>query len=587
MAGRAFAHPETADAERELPTVSAPAPVRRKAAPLVVGSADDRAELEADRVADEVISRLQGGESGETHVHDGCHGVARTAAPVSGAPEVGYAGGEISDDLSSRIESKRGSGSALPDDVRRRMESGFGRSLGNVRVHTDGESARLNRSISARAFTTGNDIFFGAGEFNPSSAAGEKVLAHELAHTQQQTGSTRRLHRFSLAKPDFDQTNSVTVFGAGGSGNVAKFDDGSGAPLVVKVDQLIGNEVSVAGKLHSATAAENGGDGGFTVTTPGVRLATGLEKKQIKKQTLAKIDPTVNPRNFVTGLDSDKPTIIMEMGAGKDFSKVLSETQHTKKGRFGKTVANEDSILFQVVKQPGPLTTLGQQLPVDVVMGMFDRVIGYYNPDNFMYDAATQSFGYVDNTQNGPWGYITSVDLGDSNRSQIFTHHDGFQNWAASPHVANLIGAPAALAQSMFNTLIGQDENLGMRGDAQSDPTVGKLFEAAVKKNRNKMLGWIQAGIVKGRATVINQLQNPLPLVAGLPFDRRLEALQSLLAKNLVLKGVPPAKAWASAGVHANRLLPPSKKPPAVPPKPTAKASPGANGTTAKVGANT
>ncbi|WP_139983181.1 DUF4157 domain-containing protein [Nocardioides litoris] len=234
MSRRAYAHHQSADGDLEVEHASTPAPVRRTAAPLVVGAADDRAEVEADRVADQVISRLQGGEAGETHVHDGCHGIARTAAPsTSGAPEVGYAGGEISDGLTSRIEARRGSGSALPDGVRQRMESGFGRSLADVRVHTDGEAATLNRSVSARAFTTGKDIFFGAGEFRPDTPAGEKVLAHEIAHTQQQGGGARRLHRWAFGgKLEFDKTKSVGVVGSGQA--VFFLDDTSGDRLVIK-----------------------------------------------------------------------------------------------------------------------------------------------------------------------------------------------------------------------------------------------------------------------------------------------------------------------------------------------------------------
>src|SRR4051812_44281855 len=91
---------------------------------LVVGAADDHAEVEADRVAGEVIARLQGGD-GPVHAHSadcGHRGVRRWAGPVGDA-EVGWEGGAISADLSSRIESRRGSGASLSGDVRARMEA--------------------------------------------------------------------------------------------------------------------------------------------------------------------------------------------------------------------------------------------------------------------------------------------------------------------------------------------------------------------------------------------------------------------------------------------------------------------------------
>ena len=75
--------------------------------------------------------------------------------------------------------------------VRGRMEHGFGRSFEDVRIHADGSSARLSDSIDARAFTHGRDIYFGRGEYSPGTQAGDRLLAHELAHTLQQAPPER------------------------------------------------------------------------------------------------------------------------------------------------------------------------------------------------------------------------------------------------------------------------------------------------------------------------------------------------------------------------------------------------------------
>lgn len=98
-------------------------------------------------------------------------------------PEVGLAGGPISDGLAKRIQSKRGSGSPLPDSTRSRMESGFGTSFEHVRLHTDTESASISRSLGAKAATTGSDIFFGQG----ASPSDTSLVAHELTHVVQQS----------------------------------------------------------------------------------------------------------------------------------------------------------------------------------------------------------------------------------------------------------------------------------------------------------------------------------------------------------------------------------------------------------------
>ena len=163
--------------------------------PLVVGHAEDRTEHDADRVADAVLARLNH-ELPERHQHGaGCgHGASLQRIPASSAaPVVGYEGGALDADVSGQIDGARTGGRSLDATVRQRMEAGFGSSLGGVRIHDDAESARLSRSISARAFTTGKDIFFGAGEYRPDTPEGERVLAHELAHTQQQAGVSRTL----------------------------------------------------------------------------------------------------------------------------------------------------------------------------------------------------------------------------------------------------------------------------------------------------------------------------------------------------------------------------------------------------------
>ena len=82
------------------------------------------------------------------------------------------------------------SGSSLPDDLRERFESSLGADLSGVRVHTGAESQSAASAVGAKAYAVGNDIHFGAGQYNPSSSEGMFLIAHEVAHTVQQAGST-------------------------------------------------------------------------------------------------------------------------------------------------------------------------------------------------------------------------------------------------------------------------------------------------------------------------------------------------------------------------------------------------------------
>jgi hypothetical protein len=107
---------------------------------------------------------------------------------IQAQPEVGLEGGPVSDTVANKINSQRGGGSPLDGSTRSTMESAFGTEFEDVRVHSDSESDTLNRNISAKAFTTGSDIFLR----QDSSASDHNLMAHELTHVVQQRsmGST-------------------------------------------------------------------------------------------------------------------------------------------------------------------------------------------------------------------------------------------------------------------------------------------------------------------------------------------------------------------------------------------------------------
>lgn len=97
--------------------------------------------------------------------------------------------GTVHGEVQSAINSTRGAGSSLDPGVAGKLGGSLG-DLSDVRVHTDDTADQLNRSVSARAFATGTDVYFAKGEYNPGSAAGDKLIAHELAHVVQQRGSS-------------------------------------------------------------------------------------------------------------------------------------------------------------------------------------------------------------------------------------------------------------------------------------------------------------------------------------------------------------------------------------------------------------
>lgn len=93
---------------------------------------------------------------------------------------------QASGNLESRLNSSKGGGSPLPQDVKTFMESRFRTDFSQVRVHTDSEAVQMSRDVNAQAFTHKQDVYFGEGKL-----PGKDVLtAHELAHVVQQSGGT-------------------------------------------------------------------------------------------------------------------------------------------------------------------------------------------------------------------------------------------------------------------------------------------------------------------------------------------------------------------------------------------------------------
>jgi len=134
----------------------------------------------------------------------------------------------------SRINDVRSRGvRPLPASSREFFESRFGRDFSGVRVHSDVKAAGMSHALKARAFTVGQDIFFGAGEYAPETTEGQRLLAHELTHTVQQgnasvvDSSTLRT-RMDVSRPgeplewEAGKVARHVVAGEVGVGNISK-----------------------------------------------------------------------------------------------------------------------------------------------------------------------------------------------------------------------------------------------------------------------------------------------------------------------------------------------------------------------------
>ncbi len=202
--------PESATGEGHA--IQSPVPNRHLAHPLqaklLINTPGDQYEQEADRVAEQVMrmpdagpatSRAGpgallgvqrkcscGGSCDECLPEVANHEAVRLQSKAAGAAGSGHASASLTappivyDVLSSPGQPMEAATCAF-------FESRFGYDFSSVRVHTDGRAAESARSVGARAYTTGQQIVFGTGQYAPRTADGDRLLAHELVHVVQQS----------------------------------------------------------------------------------------------------------------------------------------------------------------------------------------------------------------------------------------------------------------------------------------------------------------------------------------------------------------------------------------------------------------
>ena|GEM_PF-3589356 len=158
---------------------------------LTVGAPDDAFEHEADQVADQVMRMPESGVAAasapprvQRRCAD-CEEELRAKEEPGETPEVPHG-------FAQRFAALHGGGRPLPAAERAFFEPRFGRDFGGVRLHNGPAASDLARSVHARAFTLGDSIVLGDGQYAPGTSGGRQLLAHELTHVVQQGGASVR-----------------------------------------------------------------------------------------------------------------------------------------------------------------------------------------------------------------------------------------------------------------------------------------------------------------------------------------------------------------------------------------------------------
>ncbi|KAM3107274.1 eCIS core domain-containing protein [Phormidesmis sp. 146-33] len=161
-------------------------------AKLTIGQLNDKYEQEADQVARQAVQRIHAPVTSPATSGSQPGTVQRLTDSIVQRRFSIRNEMDASPDLEALIQGARGSGQPLSASVREPMQRAFGADFSRVRVHANDQSDQLNRSIQAKAFTTGQDVFFREGAYQPGNRGGQELIAHELTHVVQQTGGVVR-----------------------------------------------------------------------------------------------------------------------------------------------------------------------------------------------------------------------------------------------------------------------------------------------------------------------------------------------------------------------------------------------------------
>ena len=168
----------------------------------------DSYEREADRMADFVMRKAYSGLPTEMPS-------ATSVLPpmISRRASSSTSGVAVDNATESGIHASRGGGQPMPTALRSQMESSFEADFSGVRLHTGSEAEAMSNDLSAKAFTYGNDVFFNNGQYQPYSAAGQHLIAHELTHVVQQSGKVGRRKKNETDVIVFDKADTIPIRG--------------------------------------------------------------------------------------------------------------------------------------------------------------------------------------------------------------------------------------------------------------------------------------------------------------------------------------------------------------------------------------
>jgi hypothetical protein len=333
-------------------------------AKLTVGRAGDPAEHEADRAAQHALTQI--GSPAQIS-----HGGGGAADALGGL--------RVDSGIEQRINRARSSGSALDNSTLDTMSPALGRDFSDVRVHTGGEADQLNRSLQARAFTTGNDIFFSKGAYAPQSKSGSSLLAHELAHVVQQDGGVQRstvMRSFDPKNPNIASVTAATRL-SGGLANKGVFllAGENGAEIVAKFIDEDPRRAQMADVVLSTSGVGSSGAEPYGMDV-GRQITAAVRALAVQKRLSGDEDGARYLEDGANKADNGaNGVVLMAKMGGSDLADILIGGNKTANDDEKAKGAQSGVDPVALLSQPQFHYNLGRMYVADGLLGSADRLV--------------------------------------------------------------------------------------------------------------------------------------------------------------------------------------------------------------------
>ncbi len=452
----------------------------------------------------------------------------------------------------------RGRGRPLENSTRQRLEGAFGERLDGIQVHDDPDAAALARSVSARAFGVGSDLFFAADRYRPGTSAGDALIAHEAVHAVQQRdvagggelvvsdpGATHELEAAEIAERVATDRGGRSTRGsldsARRSGVAPAWRPRTRAPAATlhRDGPTPAPGGSIAAVLPAGTAFENLH---ATVTLPGKVVLKSTWKADLKTEDWGgRLDITMTQSSItikVTGVFVENPAV-----ARCDVDKVIiwlgtsqvSTSAHTS-GSFG--------------------VDPRQNLEADVSAFVRNALAG---------SPIVEKFGYNPFTDPDPKGTLDQVaakvkaNLAGGDPSPLNASDVGITNVGATLKITEDIvtSQGAGSVEILAGTEIGVDTNphatFGALGSASSIKSVAITSGGIMVKKDGAPVVRIKAVQVAAGLVKVTDLELLGEAKAAAEKERGL--LTAFDALYRLGQGLPPALAMAKVALDDPRAV--------------------------------